>query len=209
MNGRTVPGTTLSSGGQEYVPVSALKAAGFRVSTAGGVLSIANPAMAAPQAGQEPVAGGANQITVLEGCLGQTLFNRVWRVKFSNLRFTDEDGAQWKIDLEMRNATKDMLGGGDSAQVADSLHLSYLYADGTPLAWNISDTLAGQKFTYQQLPPAGVWRSTLSVADGGQASAAHKPTKLVWLVKPSETGVKLPWGTRDPSFRIDLTCNKS
>ena len=44
INGRVVPGTVVNIGGQNYVPVSALSAAGFKVSTAGGTLSITTAA---------------------------------------------------------------------------------------------------------------------------------------------------------------------
>lgn len=209
VNGRSVPGNTVSLNGQTYVPVSALVAAGLKVSTAGDVLSISSAAAPASAGG---IAGGSKQLTALEGCLNQTLFNGVWRIKLSNLRLIPEDGgARWGIDLEARNGTTKMMTASDSVFMADSQHVAWLSADGTPMNWGTTDELNGQKFTYAQMPPAGVWKGTLTNIDGSNANAARKPTKLLWRVTPSEGGdfaKALPWGTKDPSFRIDLTCSK-
>ncbi|THF87703.1 hypothetical protein E7T09_00175 [Deinococcus sp. KSM4-11] len=209
INGRVVPGTVVNIGGQNYVPVSALSAAGFKVSTAGGTLSITTTAgMAA--AGNGTVAGGSQQLTALSGCLNQTLFNGVWRVKFSNLRLVPEDNSgRWTLDLEVRNGTSKMMTGADGMLMADSTHMAFLAADGTPMNWGTTDELNGQKFTFSQLPPSGVWRGVVTTIDGNNASAGRPPTKLLWRVAPSEGGdfaKALPWGVKDPSFRIDLTC---
>ncbi|WP_309572931.1 hypothetical protein [Deinococcus sp.] len=208
INGRVVPGTVVTIGGQNYVPVSALSAAGFKVSTAGNTLSISTAGGTAAPGGT--VAGGSQQLTALAGCLNQTLFNGVWRVKFSNLRLVPEDNSgRWTVDLEVRNGTSKMMTGADGMLMADSLHMAFLAADGTPMNWGTTDELNGQKFTFSQLPPSGVWRGTVTTIDGNAATAGRPPTKLLWRVAPGEGGdfaKALPWGVKDPSFRIDLTC---
>ena len=206
INGRSVPGTTLSVGGRMYVPVSALTAAGFRVSAAGGVLSV-SPASSGTQ-----MSGGSVPLSALEGCLNQTLFNGVWRVKFSNLRLVPgESGARWHIDLEVRNGTARMMTGADGLLLADSGHLAFVNADGAPMGWGTADELGGQKFTFAQHLPSGIWKGTLTNVDGNQASASRRPVRLVWRLTPSEGGDfarALPWGAQDPSFRINLNCTK-
>ncbi|PNY82019.1 hypothetical protein [Deinococcus koreensis] len=213
VNGKVVPGAVVTIGGQNYVPVSALAAAGFRVGTSGGTLSISTGSgTGAAPASPATTPGGSTPLTALEGCLGQTLFNGVWRVKFSNLRLVpDGSVARWSIDLEVRNGTARMMTGADGMLMADSGHLAFITADGTPMNWGITDELNGQKFTFTQLPPSGIWRGTLTTADGNAARAERRPTKLLWRLDPGEGGDfarKLPWGVKDPSFRIDLTCTK-
>ncbi|WP_295814929.1 hypothetical protein [uncultured Deinococcus sp.] len=209
VNGRVVPGIVVDIGGQTYVPVSALKAAGFTVGTSGTTLTISTAAKA-PAAGTVP--GGSQPLTALSGCLNQTLFNGVWRVKFSNLRLVPEgSGARWHLDLEVRNGTAKMMTGADGLLMADSLHLAFLAPDGTPMNWGTTDELNGQKFTFSQLPPSGVWRGVVTTIDGNDARTGRPPTKLLWRVALSEGGdfaKTLPWGVKDPSFRVDLTCTK-
>lgn len=201
INGQTVPGSPITVGGKMYVPLDSLKAAGFSSTLSGSTLTLSS------------VAGGANQIAAVQGCLNQPLFNGVWRVKFSNLRLATVDGSlKWNIDVEIGNGTKLPLSGLDGALLADGDHLTWVLADGTPLNWGTYDTLAGQKFTFANLPPAGTWKGTLTnVDDGSAASAARKPSKLLWRIDVQEGRQslhgKLPW-VKDPSFRIDLTCTK-
>lgn len=209
IDGRVVPGTVVTVGGQAYVPVSALRAAGFQVSTSGSTLDIRT--VGAAPAGA--VAGGSQPLAALSGCLNQTLFNGVWRVRFSNLRLVPETGgSRWTLDLEVRNGTAKMMTGADGMLMADSAHLAFLGADGTPMNWGTTDELNGQKFTFSQLPPSGVWRGVVTTIDGNSASAGRPPTRLLWRVAPAEGGEfarALPWGVKDPSFRIDLTCTTS
>lgn len=210
VNGRVVPGSAVVLNGQTYVPVSALTAAGFRVNTAGGVLSIRTAPPGPAAVGTVP--GGSQPLTALEGCLGQTLFNGVWRVKVSNLRLVPEGSLnRWHLDLEVRNGTARTMTGADGLLMADSRHLAFLAADGTPMNWGITDELNGQKFTFTSLPPSGVWRGTLTNVDGNAAGAGRRPVKLLWRVTLAEGGDfarGLPWGVKDPSFRIDLNCTR-
>ena len=206
INGRPA-GSAITLNGQAYVPVSALKAAGVRVTQGAGVLSLVLPG--AGQVGG--TAGGANQVAALSGCLGQTFFNGVWRVTLSNLRLSpDADDPKWLISVEVRNATKNSLQPTFGGLDPDGEHLSFLSSDGTPLEWGTYDSLAGQKLGFATLPPGGVWKGTLSVHDPEGASEDRPPTKLLWQIKPAElpTSAKLPWNVKDPSLRVDLTCQK-
>lgn len=206
INGKPVPGQTITVGGKTYVPLDALKAGGLTGTVGGGNLALDTGASAA---------GGSNQVTALQGCLNQTLFNGVWRVKFGNLRLATVDGTlKWNIDAQISNGTNQTLSGLDGALFADDAHLSWVLADGSPMSWGTSDALNGQKFTFLNLPPAGVWKGTLTNVDFSNqpASEARRPTKLLWQINNTTEGSsslrsKLPWA-KNPSFRIDLTCTK-
>lgn len=203
VNGKAVPGTTITVGGKTYVPLDALKAGGISSNVSGGNLALGTGAP-----------GGSTPVAALQGCLNETLFNGVWRVKFSNLRLATVDGAmKWNIDLEVRNGTGINLSGADGALLADEQHLSFVTADGTPLAWGTYDLLAGQKVTYANFPPSGIWKGTLTNVDSGNAaSEGRKPTKLLWQINITEARSslqgKLPWSSKAPGLRIDLTCTK-
>lgn len=206
-------GSAVIIGGQPYVPLSALKAAGVGVVQSGGALSLTLRGPAAPAGGQiGGVSGGAGAVAALEGCLGQTFFNGVWRVKLSDLKLSQADPSdpKWTIAAEVRNATGASLQPVFGGLSPDEAHLSVLAADGTPLSWSTGDLLAGQKLAYATLPPGGVWRGVLSIHDPNGASADRPPAKLLWQIKPAElaTSLKLPWNVKDPSLRVDLRCQK-
>ncbi len=203
-------GNTVSINGQTFVPVSALRAAGVGVTQQGGTLNLT--LRGAPPAGQVGgTTGGANQVAALSGCLGQTFFNGVWRVRLSDLRLNaDPSDPKWTVHAEVRNATGTTLQPIFGGLNPDDAHLSVLSADGTPLTWSTGDLLAGQKLAYASLPPGGVWKGTLSVHDPDGPSEDRAPSKLLWQIKPGElpTSAKLPWNVRDPSLRVDLTCER-
>lgn len=204
INGKPA-GNAIMVGGQTYVPLSALKNAGVGAVQGPGTLSLT-----LGQVGG--TTGGANQVAALSGCLGQTFFNGVWRVTFSNLRFdaSDSTNLKWLYDVEVRNATKNSLAPVSGGLNPDSDHLSILGPDGTPFELSTGDLMAGQKLGFATLPPGGVWKGTLQVHDPNGAQASRPPVKLLWQIKPTENDAvaKLPWNVKDPSFRVDLTCKK-
>lgn len=199
INGAGVPGTTVSVGGKTYVPLDALRAAGARISSAGGVLSIT----------LGPPAGGANPLAATQGCLGQTLFNGVWRLKVSELQLlSDDNNPRWAINVEVRNGANKTLQPVFAGLRADEDHVHLILPDGTPAQMNVGDTLAGQKLSFASLPPGGVWRGQLSFHDQNGADPARRPNKLLFEVRPEDNSSKVNFSVKDPSFRIDLTCQK-
>lgn len=208
INGQRVPGSLLTLNGQRYVPLSALLAAGFQVSTAGGLVSISS--------GKGGAVGGANPLAAQSGCLNQTLSNGVWQVKFSNLRFVQGPGNHdydpyWAIDIEAHNTTstaiQGFLGGLNTS------NLFWVGADGN--TWSGGgygdDNSNGQKVTFNNFPPGGVYRGELTQHQAnvsGGASKNRPPVKLLWQIDASKVNMKLPWSGKDASFRVDLTCSK-
>lgn len=206
INGKPA-GTAIVVGGQTYVPLASLKNAGVGAVQGPGTLSLT---LGGAQLGG--TTGGANQVAALEGCLGQTFFNGVWRITFSNLRFdaSDSTNPKWLLDAEVRNATRDSLQPVFAGLNPDEAHLSYLGQDGSPFQLSTGDLLTGQKLAYSTLPPGGVWKGQLSVHDPNGAQANRPPVKMLWQIKPAEmpTSAKLPWNVKDPSLRVDLRCQK-
>src|ERR1700687_3655534 len=63
-------------------------------------------------------AGGANQRASVEGCIGETLFNGVWRLKVISSALQtnpdDPDYKNWAITIELRNGKNAQNSPGDS-----------------------------------------------------------------------------------------------
>lgn len=70
--------------GKTYLPLEALQMAGVKVVRSSAVLSVTLPNAGA-------ATGGASSRPSLEGCLGETLFNGVWRVKTLKLEAIKTD----------------------------------------------------------------------------------------------------------------------
>jgi hypothetical protein len=153
-------------------------------------------------------AGGANQRPSVEGCMGQTLFNGVWRLKVTGSELKtnpdDADSKNWAITLELRN--------GKNAQnsPADSGFQDYpqiAFADGTVL--DMETTTAKVQYQkaiyYKSLPPGGVAATTMWYRLD-EAHASQTPTKLLISIKPTEYGKTFGYTVKDPSFRVKLDC---
>ena len=188
VNGKNVPGKTLSSKGQTYVPVSALRAAGVTTSIKNGTLVISFGA-----------AGGANQITALEGGLNEWLFNGIWRFRVTSVTPT-ADRPGWKLSAELRNGTKldNVALGGTGFE-----SITLVMADGNPVGiYNITDLDK----------PVGQGGSVLVdlifYDDDGNG---RRPEKLLLKIHPDKPTIDFlkrqgaSYSVPDPSFRIKLT----
>jgi len=155
-----------------------------------------------------PPAGGANQRPSVEGCLGQTLFNGIWRLTVTDsavkVNPDDADYKNWGVTIELRNGKNAQNSPGDSGfqeypQIA--------FEDGTVL--DMATTGAKVQYQnaifYKNLPPGGVARTTMYYRMEGD-DANRTPTKLLISIKPVEYGKKFGYTVSDPSFRVNLTC---
>ena len=188
VNGKSVPGKTIVSKDQTYVPLSALKAAGATASIQNGILAITF----AP-------AGGANQVGAVEGGLNEWLFNGIWRFRVESVTAT-EDRPGWKLHAELRNGTKmDNVALGGTG--FDSLKL--IMADGNPVGvYNITDLDK----------PLGQGSSAvvdlIFYDDDGNG---RKPEKLILRIDPDKPTIDFlkrngaAYSVGDPSFRVKLT----
>ncbi|MBB6015715.1 hypothetical protein ACFP9V_04865 [Deinococcus radiopugnans] len=215
VNGQVATKPAVVMNGETYVPLSALKGLGITGSVKGNTLTLTqkSAASAAPTA-----AGGANQITALEGCINQTLFNGIWRVKvvsLSPIHTADPGGPDtpgWAVKLEVRNGTQkttSLMSTGFGASSGGS-QPALVLTDGSTLALNDSDFL---KPWSQDVLQGGVNTFTLrfSYPTGTTEAQAQalKPSKFILQINsdlPPYLGVK--YSVPDPSLRVQLTCKK-
>ena len=152
-------------------------------------------------------AGGANQRASVEGCIGETLFNGIWRLKVLSSRLDtnpdDPDYKNWAVSLELRNGKNGQNSPGDSG-FQDYPQLAF--GDDTIDMETTAKVQYQKAVFYKSLPPGGVARTTLWYRLGDE-NAQKTPTKLLINIKPVEFGKKFGYSVPDPSFRVKLNCN--
>lgn len=186
-------GTTVSQGGKTYISVEILRAAGLSVTVQGNDLILGLPA----------AAGGQNQVAALSGCVGQTLFNGVWRFKVLDIKAATVLGKPgWEVSAEIRNATPTALSLYDAGFTTSSGGSALYLADDTAG----TTAASGPYDNFKKVVPAGAYNITAQFSSTA-ATAGRPPTKLLFL-RESSLGSRLPYNTKDPSFRVDLTCTK-
>ncbi len=191
INGRAAA-NAISVNGTTYVPVAALKAAGLNVTVTGGRVDLNLPAGA----------GGQNQVAAVSGCLGETLFNGVWRFRVTDVRAvpsTYNSRPGFEITAEVRNATGQSLDLTGTGFGLTNVNLAF--ADGTTTTVeSVAPNREGWDHN-RAVMPAGAYTMKAQVPGSGA------PTKLVYL-RAGNVKAGLPWNTPDPAFRVDLTCRK-
>jgi len=190
INGQAVSGKTAVVKGQTYVPLSALKAAGFKATIASGKLTLSS----AP-------AGGANQVTALEGGMNDWLFNGIWRLRVTSVKPNDDGRPGWKVGIELRNGTKlDNVAPGGTG--LDSVSL--IMEDGNAIKpYNITD------FADKGLGQGATNAMDLLFYDDD--GGGRKPNRLVVRIVPDDFTKNFlknqgaGYTVADPSFRVRLT----
>ncbi len=170
-------------------------------------LSMSTYAMPAV-AQSKPIAGGANQRSSVEGCVGQTLFDGFWRFKVTKIESSQEPGYSnipaWAVSMELRNArsvdsTPALLGVNSPNLVLD---------DGTVLELSTESGIAfSQQMRYKNLPPGAPTHGTFYFRIENNTA---KPAKLMLGIDAMNTVLHKSWGypIHDPSFRVRLGCTK-
>ncbi len=192
--------------GQTYIPLSALERAGAKVVRASGGLTLTLPGASSVTPGQT-VAGGANERVSLEGCIGETLFNGIWRLTVKSFKPVSRYNGQqlgYSLSLEWKNGSK---------VTADALNtgvknLNLVLSDGTVL-----QTETSQDLTAKKLPQgAGATLELAFYAESGvTADRLGKPAKFLVEIDPkvlANTGLAAGYTTPNPSFRVRLDCQK-
>jgi hypothetical protein len=196
--------------GKTYVPLGVLKSLGVTSSLKGTTLSLSNTKPADPNA----VAGGANQRPALEGCLGETLFNGVWRIKASKLERISRDPSTpgWALTIEVRNGTKSQLAMTDTGVSGTGEGMQLAFSDASTI--NV-DGLEVQKLTFASLPPGGMVtvRVPFYYPFGTLEDAVKTPTKFLFAINPKgfEDGMRkrgAAYSVPNPSLRVRLDCQK-
>ena len=171
-------------GGKTYVSLEQLKKA------------LLNPA---PPTG---AAGGANQVAAASGCIGEYLFNGVWRFKVQNLMYSTEEKA-WYLTIELRNGTNKVAAPFTTGSSGSGDDISLVTEDGNSLSL-ANGTRIQDDILLKSIAPgsAGVTKIWFN-AD----AATPKATKLLWAMSAANNNDKAPL-SKQPAFRVDLTCQK-
>ncbi|MDB5044728.1 MAG: hypothetical protein JWQ08_778 [Deinococcus sp.] len=215
VNGQVASKSAVVMNGETYVPLSALKLLGVTGTVKGNTMTLALNRAPAPT---QNASGGANQVAALEGCLNQTLFNGIWRIKVLSLTpiRTPDAGSPdipgWSVKLEVRNGvpkTASLMSTGFGASSGGSQPM-LLLADGTSLTLNDSDFL---KPWSQDVLQGGVLTFALRFSyPRGTAEAqarAQRPTKFILQINPRIPDyVGMKYTVPDPSLRVRLDCQK-
>ncbi len=192
-------------GGKTYVSLAVLKSLGISSSLKGTTLILSNSASSSSTA--SVTAGGTKQRASLEGCIGETLFNGVWRFTVKSTKpISRYNGQQpgYSLNLEWKNGTKTTT----NALNTGVKTLNLVLEDGTVLQ---SEDV--QNLTNKSLPQgAGVTLDlAFHAASGTPADKLSKPAKFLIEIDPkvlTNTGVSVAYSTPNPSFRVRLDCQK-
>jgi hypothetical protein len=212
VNGQVTEDKAVVIGGQTYVPLSALSSLGVTSSLDGTVLTLGT-------ASQNTV-GGANQRESVEGCLGETLFNGIWRIKVTDLvPITRDKGTVietpgWGLTVELRNGALGTLMPVDTGVDGTGQGIQLAFEDAQTL--NV-DNIDVQKLTFASLPQGGVVTHQLKFwyTYDTDPATIQKPVKFLFQINPAgfEDSIKARGGgayytTPSPSFRVRLDCGQ-
>jgi hypothetical protein len=200
IDGQPVPQAAITVNGEVYLPLAALHGTGAVAIFDGSTLSLSLPGAV--------VTGGANQREPLEGCLGDGLFNGVWRAKVLSVAPLTGEKPGWGVTLELKNGTAVTLAPvftGVSG-IGEGMHL--VLEDGTILPVDPYDV---QQLTYASLPQGGGTTHELKFYRPSGSDDAAKPEKFLLEINPggvgfSEQQAGVAYSTLTPSLRVRLEC---
>ena len=190
--------------GKTYIPLEALLQSGVKAMVTKTDVKLELPSFA----------GGSNQRAALEGCLGETLFNGVWRVKTLKLeRITkDTDTAGWGLTVEVRNGSKATISPTNAGFDGTGQGIQLAFSDATTLSVDAYDV---QKLTFAMLPAGGAVTQQLKFyyPMGTPASAIQTPVKFLLEIDPKGIGDStrakgVAFSVPNPSLRVRLDCQK-
>jgi hypothetical protein len=206
INGSPAASSAIVVGGKVFIPLEALQKAGAVASASKTSVDLTLPGA--------QNAGGSNARASLEGCLGETLFNGVWRVKTLKLEAIKKDGVTpgWGLTVEVRNGTKTTLGMTDAGVDGTGQGIQLAFADATTIP---VDPMEVQKLTFAKLPAGGAVTQQLKFyyPFGTPESAAQKPVKFLLEIDPKGIGDStrakgVGFSVLNPSLRVRLDCQK-
>lgn len=171
------------------------------------VLSMLVAAAASPT----PAAGGAMQRSSVEGCVGDQLFDGVWRVRVISVDTAApyNDGMQTTgigVKIQVKNGTSKEM-------APDQTGFSDVNGRGVDLVYdndNSANLANAGGYTAnlmdKSLPPGG--GSTITLYFPYDSDKSAKPAKLLIAVDQSSPNntKHVHYSTKSPSFRIHLDC---
>lgn len=208
VNGQVTPAQALVVGGQTYVPLSALKQLGIPSRLKGNTLTLGTGVAPAT------APGGASQRTALEGCVGDTLFNGVWRLTVRKVEPIGADagyGPGWGVTAELRNGTATRTSLQDTGLEAIEL----VGADGNTFVFQ--ERAAQEPLIDKGVAQAGgvTYQLRFHTQDArASASSVPAPAKLVVSLNPRKMTAgylkegRVAYTTPAPSFRVRLDCSR-
>ncbi|MER3555712.1 MAG: hypothetical protein C4331_15600 [Meiothermus sp.] len=210
VNGQVAADKAIVVNGKTYLPISVLKELGVSYSLKGSTLTVGNPAPA------NQTAGGANQRSSLEGCLGETLFNGLWRFRVTRVEPIVKDAGTpletpgWGVTVELRSGAKEMVQPVFTGVRDEGIQVAF--DDAQTLT---ADSLDVQKLTYANLPPGGVVTHQLQFwyRYDTPKDQIKTPAKLLFEINPQgfEKSIRASgasYTTPTPSLRVRLDCQK-
>jgi hypothetical protein len=203
VNGAAQKTPAIVQNGKTYIPLEVLTKAGIKA-----VVTKTEVRLELPQA-----AGGSNQRTSLEGCLGETLFNGVWRIRASKLEAIKKDGfiPGWGIMLEVKNGSPATITPVDAGFDGTGQGMQLAFANASTLGVDPYDV---QKITFASLPPGGsvTHQAKFYYPASTPESAVQKPTKLLLeigkTIGDSTRAKGVGFTVPNPSLRVRLDCQK-
>jgi hypothetical protein len=212
INGKASSIPAIVVAGKTYLPLDALEKAGLKVVRSGGALAVTIPGSSPSSSPQ--AAGGANERASLEGCLGEQLFNGVWRIRASKLERANKDAdvPGWGLMLEVRNGSKATIMPVDAGFDPTGQGIQLAFDDATTIP---VDPLEVQRLTFASLPPGGAVTQQLKFYHpfGTKEDAVKTPVKFLLEVNPKGIGDStrakgVAFSVPNPSLRIRLDCQK-
>jgi hypothetical protein len=212
INGKASSSPAIVVAGKTYLPLDALEKAGLKVVRSNGALAVTIPGSSPSSSPQ--AAGGANERVSLEGCLGEQLFNGVWRIKASKLERANKDAdvPGWGVMLEVRNGSKATITPVDAGFDPTGQGIQLAFDDATTIP---VDPLEVQKLTFASLPPGGAVTQQLKFyyPFGTKEDAVKTPVKFLLEVNAKGIGDStkakgVAFAVPNPSLRIRLDCQK-
>ncbi len=196
--------------GEIYLPLSVVVQAGMSATLSGTSLTLGPT----PNTASNPVAGGANQKASLEGCMNETLFNGLWKLKVLKVDLLHKDDAPlapgWGVTVEVRNGWKGSLTPGESGFANDAMFV--VEPNGNSLS---VDPYNEQSLTYHKFPQGGMFTYQLVFyyPYGTTADQVHAPQKFLMGADPKKIDSSLVasgvhYSIPTPSFRVNLDCQK-
>ena len=206
INSQPASSNALVVNGKTYIPLEALQAAGVKVVRSSAGLSLTLPNATAT--------GGATARPSLEGCLGESLFNGVWRIKALKLEriSKDTDTAGWGLTVEVRNGSKTTISPTNAGFDGTGQGIQLAFSDATTLSVDAYDV---QKLTFAMLPAGGAVTQQLKFyyPMGTPVSAIQTPVKFLLEIDPKGIGDStrakgVAFSVPNPSLRVRLDCQR-
>lgn len=163
-----------------------------------------------------PAPGGATQRRAVEGGLNQWLFDGIWRFRVTKVEPINPDGLRpgYGVAVEVRNGAHATLTPVFAGADAQGMQLQLDDGNTLDAKATTAAALIAQKITYKELIQAAGVSVQLQFLGEVMAKpeSLKKPLKLVFPIdpKPERAHPNLPqYAAGDPSFRVDLTCDKA